>query len=107
MKLSNNPCKALIAAALLGSSGCSSFYEQPVPLSERPLLYKEAFVRVIDPQHDFDNIRQHGLILMYDKNGVRNCDIYLRDYPRYLGHEFDHCFRGKWHGDEANDHDFK
>lgn len=107
MNLKRKSRSSVMAAALLSSGACSTFYEQPVPLTERPLLYKEAVVRIIDPMHNFPNIRQRGLVLLYDKDGMRHCDIYLRDYPRYLGHESDHCFRGWWHGNEDNADDFK
>lgn len=98
---------AVLAFICFHISACSMFDEQPVSLSDMPLIYKEARVRIIDPRYKFENPRQHGLILMHENKGVRTCDIYLRDYPRYLGHETDHCFRGLWHGLETNDHDFK
>lgn len=102
-------CAALLVVAIGALPGCSTLFDaQPVPLSEKPLIYREALVRIIDPQRDFENPRELGRIDMFVRDGLRVCDIYLRDYPKLLGHETDHCFREHWHSPLIpNSDDFK
>lgn len=79
-------------------TGCAHLFDaRPVPLTEKPLIYREALIRIVDPQFDFPNPHQLGAADLFIRNGMRVCDIYLRDYPRLLGHETDHCFRDHWH----------
>lgn len=41
-----------------------------------------------------------------NKDELRECKVYLREYPHFLGHEADHWFRGAYHGDVPNGDSF-
>lgn len=92
------------AAAL---AGCASFDVQPVPLSEKPILTRDVLVTLREDV-DFDKKNLVGWSMRYfdPKLELWRCLVLLRDYPHYLGHEMDHCFRGPWH-DGPNGDDFK
>lgn len=88
-------------------TSCQLFFEQPVSLADKPILYDKVTV-TISPQIDFNDKKVQGMYMpRTESDGSRHCHILLRDYPRYLGHEMDHCFRDLWHGTEPNGDDFK
>ena len=100
--------KITLASLLIALAGCSSFDARPVPLSKKPILNTKVLVS-IENNVRFKKRNQRGEALRYyDPNlGLYVCKIKLFEYPHFLGHEMDHCFRGKWHDDEKNGDDFK
>lgn len=89
------------AVALLTAVGCSSFEPE---LVRRPLEVDTAVIHIVtDPK--FSSMRDNGEAKWHEVDGVRHCTIYLKDYPWKLGHETDHCFRGKWHDGRPNSDD--
>lgn len=106
--------------AALALTGCQSFYEQPITLKDRPFEVTRVVVtveenpkKIADYEHSIglekvtvlDRVK--GLASWSDLGGTRHCHIILRHYPYGLGHEMDHCLRGKWHGDASNGDDFE
>lgn len=91
--------KLLLIGALL-LTGCASFAPE---LERAPLEVKRAIITI--ETGDSLPFNNHGEARWKDIDGVRHCTIYLKDYPWGLGHEVDHCFRGKWHGDADNSDD--
>lgn len=100
--------KITLVSLLIALAGCSSFNAKPVPLSKKPILNTKVLVS-IENNVRFENRYQRGeAIRYYDHHlGVLVCKIRLFEYPYFLGHEIDHCFRGNWHDDEENGDDFK
>ena len=96
--------KAIISLiAVLALTGCQSFYEQPVPLREAPILYTKVLVTLVSPKWPFQDRTQGGMSICHtNQDGLRECKVYLREYPHFLGHEADHWFRGAYHGDAPN-----
>lgn len=99
--------KITLASLLIALAGCSSFDAKPVPLSKRPILNTKVLVS-IENNVRFKKRNQRGEALRYyDPHlGLYVCEIKLFEYPHFLGHEMDHCFRGKWHDDDENGDDF-
>lgn len=93
--------KLLLIGALI-LTGCSSFDSE---LTRRPLEVNRAII-TIEAGENLSSFHQSGEAEWKDIDGVRHCTIRLRDYPHGLGHEADHCFRGMWHGNEANGEDY-
>ena len=92
---------AVAALTSLTLVGCASFEPDVV---RRPLEVNQALITV-EPQAELDSFWDGGDAIWEDIDGLRHCTIRLRDYPYMLGHEADHCFRGKWHGDKPNSDD--
>lgn len=93
----------LVATALTSLTlvGCASLEPDVV---HRPLEVNQALITV-EPQAELDSFRKGGEAIWKDIDGLRHCTIRLREYPYMLGHEADHCFRGKWHDGNPNGDD--
>ena len=93
----------LVVAGLasLTMVGCASF----APGIERNPLEVNQGLITVEPQVQFDSYWKGGDATWEDIDGLRHCTVRLREYPHMLGHEADHCFRGKWHDDKPNSDD--
>lgn len=91
----------LLSTLTLTLVGCASF---EADIERRPLEVTRVLL-TIEPQAELDNYRYNGRATWQDIDGLRHCTVQLREYPHMLGHEVDHCFRGKWHGDADNSDD--
>ena len=92
--------------------GCNAFYPQANPNFET----RQVLV-TIGPDTDFQDyagVRLYGISMFHDVgspghsglSNVRECTIFLREYPFYLAHEMRHCFEGAFHGTEYNSDDW-
>ena len=91
----------LLSVLSLTLVGCASFEPDIV---RRPLEVNQVLITV-EPQVQFDSYWKGGDATWKDIDGLRHCTIRLKEYPFKLGHEADHCFRGKWHDDKPNSDD--
>ena len=57
--------------AALALTGCQSFYEQPVPLRDAPIMYTKVLVTLVSPKWPFQDRTQGGMsIYRTNKDGA-------------------------------------
>lgn len=94
--------KVVLLLLTLSMFGCASF---EADIERRPLEVNQVLLTV-EPQAEMEGFYKGGDATWQDIDGLRHCTIRLKEYPHMLGHETDHCFRGKWHDDKPNGDDF-